>query len=120
MKLQKLTGLGKDDPLFHYVGMLDQFLGDIDWLDIKSPNLNEFLLFGKDKLIELESFFKQTEPLFAEVIIRLKRMNEIDDFGIYVVLTWLIVSLDFIKDKYIEECGRYRQITASWRVSADD
>ena len=137
MKLQELTGLSDVDPLHRYLGMVDKFLGETDWSDIRLPQdkliENIWLHLGhpvQNPLVEdicldnFEQYLKQNnEPIFVEVVNKLKRrkgQEGIDNQGIRVVMMWLIANSDLLKERYLEEGIRHRQVTSGWRVSAEE
>lgn len=139
MKLQGLTGLSNDDPIHRYLGIVDRFLGDHDWLDT-NRKLQKDELIGvmwlclghpvHHPIVEdccLDNFETQlkqkSEPIIAEIVNKLRRRKGeegIDNHGIRVVMMWILSNIDYLKEKYLEEGLRHRKITADWSPSIDE
>lgn len=137
MKLQELTGLSNADPIHKWLGILDRFLGDHDWLDtsqklpkdelakaiwlclghpVKYPNVEEYCLDNFEEYLQ-----QKGEPVLAEIVNKLRRRKGeegMDNHGIRCVMMWLVANIDYLKERYLEEGNRPRRITAGWEQSS--
>lgn len=129
MKLQKSSGLSEIDPMWHYLGLLDRLLtpcgSDFNWRNLSiSPDdavkliigcLNHPLNFKEvtdDQFDFLEKVLHQREPLFAEILNKLRRHKDregIDNKSLRMVLFYLAVNLDLFRE---QSTSKWRSITA--------
>lgn len=137
LKLQDFSGLTDRDPLYRYLGIVDKFLGEYDWLDVGHTlpvgeiQQGLFLCFGKfklqvsdDSLDSFEEYLKLNEEIeLAEIISKLRKrigQEEIDNNGIRAVVLFIVANIDYLKEKYLKSAGKVnRKITSNWKVSEE-
>lgn len=130
MKLQDLSGLTNNDPIYRYLGIVDKLITEKDlgqlnrslsqeqltdalWFYLGHPVQNSTV---QDSQIEqLENYLQQNnEPIFLEIVFKLKQKKsnlqqkgfketiteDVDNHGIRCVLMYLIANLDTFKTQY--------------------
>lgn len=139
MKLQSLTMLSDADPIHRYLGIVDRFLGEHDWLDTHRGLPKEELargVFGclghpklynevDDRHIDnFEDWLRENgEPVLAEILNKLRRrvgQDGLTNDGVRLVMIWLIANILHLKDEYLEEQQHRpnpRRITTGWETS---
>lgn len=101
--LQKNAGLTKSDPLFHYLGKVDEFWRKHTWLDEINLRLSwQELIIMLEKTSEtmedLPKLVKKDNPVFAELIYELLK-TDLPNEKICLVLTFIAANWDYYKEQ---------------------
>jgi hypothetical protein len=137
LQLQDVTGLSDSDPIHCWLGIVDRFLGEHDWLDtyrklpkdglakgiwlclghpVKYPTVEEYCLDNFEEYLQ-----QNGEPVLAEIVSKLRRRkgeDGLDNYGIRCIILWLVANMDYLKETYMEGlAGRHRKITSEWTPS---
>lgn len=125
--LQRLTGLSEEDPLWHIMKFLDDFI-KVSNIDLRERTIPQPEIV--DKLFEhlkhndfyaFELYLNQNGEYTLSNLIRKLRIHEFYNLNdVRAAALWLTANLDYIQEEALKEIkSKARNITSPWAVSAE-